>query len=95
MLLSLFSIAFLVNRCNRCSNERKNRLIIPKSLPGHYLSSVTVAPDAEPVAVEEDKLTEHHIKASGLYVLLMAQCTIEAAPLYLEGSIQSLDPCKL
>ena len=40
-------------------------------------------------------MSEHNIEASGQYVLLMAQCNTEAATLYLEGSIVSLDPCKV
>jgi hypothetical protein len=42
----------------------------------------------------QDKLDEHKITNSGLYVLLMAQCTMESADVYLKGSIVVLDPCK-
>ncbi len=40
------------------------------------------------------EVDHHDISKSGLYVLFMAVCNPDGAPVKLEGSIDSLDPCE-
>lgn len=39
-------------------------------------------------------VNHHDISKSGLYVLFMALCDPDASPVMLDGSVDSLDPCK-
>lgn len=99
----------LTNACS-CPSSQKNSLIVPADLPSAFLRSATVLPNDPTVLFQEvggpaalllaltfflqDEITRHDVTTSGLFVLIMAVCDPDAAPVAIGGAIDSMDPCK-
>jgi len=73
-----------------CSTRNLNKLIVPPTLPGAFLRSVSVPAYGE--ANENTGLSKDDITKSGIYVLIMAMCNPESLPVSVSGSIESIEP---
>ena len=75
-----------------CDTEQLGSLLIPSSLPGAFVRSITVAADTEITLHGEGAISHLEISSSGLYILLMATCEENAGTVTINGKIDSLDP---
>ena len=75
-----------------CRENDLNKLIVPVNLPGAYLEHVDLAANV-PVKFDQLPMLSHHdIAETGVYILVLASCNPTAAPVMLNGRIESVDP---
>eukprot|EP01038_Epipyxis_sp_PR26KG_P008195 gene8195-11085_t len=73
----------------QCMSNKLGNLIVPTDLSGAILRSTKITAKSDYDVIEEGKT---NIKHSGLYVILVAVCDENAAPVSLDGIIESVDP---
>jgi hypothetical protein len=73
-----------------CSNT--NRLIIPSSLPGAFMRTLSIKPDTALPLYADEAVSHHEIKSTGVYILFMAECDPNSTPIKVDGKIESIDP---
>jgi len=75
-----------------CRESERNKLIVPINLPGAYVVNVELAANTPQKIGDTPIVTHHDIQKSGVYIIIFASCDEDAAPILLNGTIESLDP---
>jgi len=75
-----------------CRENERNKLIVPINLPGAYVVNVALAANKAQKIGDTPIVTHHDIQKSGVYIIIFASCDEGAAPVLLNGTIESLDP---
>ena len=75
-----------------CRESELGRLIVPINVPGAFAQSFELEPQSMLRFGDDPALSHHDIKVSGVYILIFASCGESAAPVLLNGKIDSMDP---
>lgn len=75
-----------------CTSEQEGLLLVPSNLPNAFMRTISLEPDVTTRLHDDGAVSHHEITESGIYILLMANCDENAAPIIIDGTIDSLDP---
>lgn len=81
----------------RCRSAELNSLITPTGLP---ITKTAIEMECSRssddfYSLKDSALVHHSIEDTGMYIILFGVCGPFTSPVQIQGTIESMDPCKL